>query len=353
MKTTNLPPALAAVKKRKKVSRGRERKSKSKTKSRAAKAKTRKVVRKRGAKAVKKRSMAGGTKRRKLGIRPKSRKARKKKAVARKRVRKPSKLPSKRKRVPAKKPARKRPAKGRARKPAKKPGRAKPTRRVPKRPTPRRKKAKPKSQKEKVLAKPARGPRSLVEVHGARGSRVMGGLRELASGVYFVESGSIYGYQEGEPTEGDRVMVSGHASRWYRDYAKAFEMAFEPRLKMTRFTDPDDAPFFRFGILVRSRPGRVSSKRELSRLLEDLAAWISERLPRDWAAHLVEEGRGYSVRINMGNYEQETQFTDAIGELKGHKRLLDDILDKISGYHGGDDPLWFPFWEWEEFEGGS
>jgi len=198
--------------------------------------------------------------------------------------------------------------------------------------------------------------RTRVEVRSARDSRVIGESRALARNVYFVDRGSQVGFEEkNELPDVERHMISGNMNRSFRDYAVALSKGIENKLKGTRFTDPEDAPVFRFGILMRSE--QYDTAAIVDGIIGRLGVELSKMLPEGYAAHLISEGKNFSVRISLGSYTEPTIYSDALLEMKAQRRLLDDIMDlvKVAGGRAESltDPYWWAFWEWEEWEGGS
>ncbi len=170
--------------------------------------------------------------------------------------------------------------------------------------------------------------------------------RELAPNVYYVESGSLTGYIE-KRTEynDDRVMVSGHMNRKLRNFTEAFDRVYKDKMAHTTpFEDVDDLPLGRFGILIRTSRA-METRAEALEVIYKLAAIVSELLPSEYAAHIIDENKNISIRVGLGIYNEATLWSDGYREMRHHEPLLEEIADTLSSLTARD-PVWFPFWEW-------
>lgn len=168
---------------------------------------------------------------------------------------------------------------------------------------------------------------------------------EIARNVYYIEKGSPSGFDESTSIDRERFMMSSNANSIHnRNFEGAFKEAFIEHLRHTPFEDADDVPLFRFGILIR--PRRMMTVREVTDSIRKLGEALANILPKDYVAHIVDEGKVYSVRIGIGSNTDPTTYTEAKEEFMANQTLLNNIVDEIAGTAG--DIIWFSFWDSEE-----
>lgn len=173
-------------------------------------------------------------------------------------------------------------------------------------------------------------------------------LREITGAdtkVFLVRPGDPRGYAEGYEPDIKRFLVGGHANRKPSHFVEAFEVAFEHALHKTHHEEPNEALFFRFGIMVRIRTGSAEAS---YRAVSELGEYFEAELKSSHVVHIVNEGKHISVRIGLGQYEKPTKFSRAVSELSTREETLQAYVSEIRRYTDDDDFSWYPYWDWTD-----
>ncbi len=165
--------------------------------------------------------------------------------------------------------------------------------------------------------------------------------------VFVIQAASPLGFMEAAAPESERVMISGHGNRAAKNFAKAFESMFKSVIQKTGFSDMDDAPFFRYGVMFRLRMLRGS----MAEVIKALSEWLQVNLPEGATSHIVVEDKALSIRLNFGDYDEPTNAIDAVVDLRAQTAFIDEAMAKARRYTEDiDDFWWVPFLDWDELE---